>query len=345
MVFRLVLVNHTPPTASDDKEAVAAALLRDIGLIPGGLEVPTGTARRRRGRPRDGKVVISGSADPPRPGEEVLASVPFRLMMDCFWTNPGMGFTVEELETRLGASRPTVYRHLLRLRELDLISLGEEDGAKGHRRNYQMRFSSPTKAWRFVEVNAECALDTLREMVDLVWKEAEPRKRKGESASNLILDHTSSRISFRLPVSEFQPLDRSDDEETHLIAFLSATGYLTSWSTSRGTKGVSEGLAYRIFKDCLLDRPDRSWTMRELQAVLHTSKPTLYRHLKRLESLDLLERGLRGESPRSSKAFRLRYGNLSKAWNFTEEHARQSLRSYRETVEHLERLLEEAGSA
>jgi AcrR family transcriptional regulator len=104
---------------------------------------------------------------------------------------------------------------------------------------------------------------------------------------------------------------------------------------------ISKNLAYRLFKDCLLDRPDRSWTMRELMAVLDTSKPTLYRHLKKLEALDLMERGLRGESPRSSKAFRIRYGDLSKAWNFTEEHARQSLRAYRQTVEHLERLLEE----
>jgi hypothetical protein len=123
--------------------------------------------------------------------------------------------------------------------------------------------------------------------------------------------------------------------------FLVAIGYLTPWSTAHGDDKAMESLAYKLFKNCLLDRAERSWTMRELMAVLHTSKPTLYRHLKKLESLDLMERGLRGESPRSSKAFRIRYGNLSKAWNFTEEHARQSLRSYRETVEHLERLLEE----
>lgn len=343
MVFQMVLVNHTPPTASEDVEAVAAALLRDIGLLPGGIEVPSQAPRRRRGRPKAGSAPISGGADPPRPGDEVLNSVAYRMVMGCFLQNPDRGFTVEELEEHLEASRPTVYRHLLKLRELELLSFGEEEVKGHHHRTYRLRFGRPSRAWRFVEANAECALECMREMADLVWREARERQRVGDTPSNLRLDRTSSRLSFRLPLTELAPPDRGSNEDTHLMGFLVAIGYLTPWSTAHGEDQAMASLAYKLFKDCLLDRAERSWTMRELMAVLHTSKPTLYRHLKKLESLDLLERGLRGESPRSSKAFRIRYGNLSKAWNFTEEHARQSLRSYRETVEHLERLLEEEG--
>ncbi len=339
MAFKLVLVNHTPPTASSDVDAVAAALLRDVGLLPGGLEVVP-APRKRRGRPRRAKADLDRAADPPRPGDEVLSSVPYRMLMDCFFRHPEQGFTVERLCDALDASRPTVYRHLLRLRELDLLALGEEEAAGGgSRRSYHLRFGRPTKAWRFVETNAECALEALRLQVDSVWKSSEGTRRRGEEGPGLVLDHTSSRVSFRLTLTERPPMEPGADANEMLMDMMEAIGYLTPWSAPRAREDVGEVLAYRLFKDCLMDRSDRTWTMRELMAVLDTSKPTLYRHLKKLEALDLLERGLRGESPRSSKAFRIRYGDLSKAWNFTEEHARLSLRAYRQTVEHLEALL------
>ncbi len=341
MVFRLVLVNHTPPTSSSDVDAVAAALLRDMGLLPGGLEVVP-APRKRRGRPRKGSGGLGGTADPPRPGEEVLTSVPYRMLMDCFFRFPGQGFTVERLCEELDASRPTVYRHLLRLRELDLIAPGDEgiEGG-GKRRSYHLRFARPSKAWRFVEANAECALEALRGQVDMVWRETASNRKGREGDPKLVLDRTSSRISFHLALSERPPVNTGSDAQARLVDMMEAMGYLTPWSTPRDGGNITGNLAFRLLKDCLMDRPDRSWTMRELMAVLDTSKPTLYRHLKKLEALDLMERGLRGESPRSSKAFRIRYGDLSKAWNFTEEHARQSLRSYRQTVEHLETLMEE----
>ncbi len=341
MVFQLVLVSHTPPTSSDDVDAVAAALLRDVGLLPGGLSVPPETYKRRRDRPRGGPPAATGSSDPARPGEEVLTSVPYRLVMDCFFRHPEQGFTVEELERRLHASRPTVYRHLQRLRDLDLLSVREEDPDGKRRRSYCLRFGQPTKAWRFVEVNAECAMASLRETVDAVWRDAHQRHGKGDNDAGLHLDRTSARVSFRLPLTELRPPGPEVGEDGRLIDLLQAVAYITPWSATAGGEEMSRSLAYRLFRECLLDRPDRSWTMRELTAVLGTSKPTLYRHLKKLECLDLMERGLRGESPRSSKAFRVRYGNLSKAWNFTEEHAQRSLQAYRETVEHLEALLEE----
>ena len=334
MVFRFVLVSHTPPPASTDVDAVAAALLHDIGLLPGGLRVVP-APRKRRGRPRKGHRDLDGAADPPRPGEEVLSSVPYRMLMDCFLLHPERGFTVERLCDELGASRPTVYRHLLRLRELDLLAPGDEGSDHGgKRRSYHLRFGRPSKAWRFVETNAECALEALREKVDGVWKGSAAERKGREGDPRLVLDRTSSRITFHLVLSERTPLDPGADAQARRVDMMEAMGYLTPWSTPREGGDIEGNLAYRLFKGCLMDRPDRSWTMRELMAVLDTSKPTLYRHLKKLEALDLMERGLRGESPRSSKAFRIRYGDLSKAWNFTEEHARQSLRPIerRETI-------------
>ena len=214
MAFNLVLVSHTPPTASEDPDAVAAALLRDVGLLPGGLEVPEASRRRRRGRPRRGTVQLDASADPPRPGEEVLTSVPYRMLMDCFWSHPDRGFTVEELGERLGASRPTVYRHLLKLRGLDIVSTGEEGIGGAARRSYCLRYGSPSRAWRFVEVNAECAMAALRDRVDLVWREARERRKRGERTNpSLGKSLRGPGICFDFCLSDFTcPMDGELDK-------------------------------------------------------------------------------------------------------------------------------------
>ena len=60
--------------------------------------------------------------------------------------------------------------------------------------------------------------------------------------------------------------------------------------------------------------------------------------------MDLLEEvaeereGTRG---RRSKGYRIRYGNLSRSWDFVEANAQNALKRYRETVDHLGRLLED----
>ena len=40
------------------------------------------------------------------------------------------------------------------------------------------------------------------------------------------------------------------------------------------------------------------------------------------------------------KAYRLRYGNLSKAWNFVDAHLEVAIDNYRKTVDHLQNLME-----
>jgi predicted transcriptional regulator len=92
----------------------------------------------------------------------------------------------------------------------------------------------------------------------------------------------------------------------------------------------------------MVRRADRSWRVEELMAKLGASKPTVYRHVRKLEAMDLLERGPVGKGPGAAMGLRLRYGDLTWAWNLTEEHAKASLGAYRQTVDHLERLLAEA---
>ena len=362
--FTLALVNHTPPTASQDPDAVAAALLRDIGYLPGGIEVPPLGATRRRGRPRRSQVQGLGGSDPARPGAEVLDSTPYRLMVGCLLSRPHHAFTIEELERELGASRPTIYRHLNKLRDLELLSHGDGgdggnsgDGGDGgggprpagssRRRRYGLRFGSLGRAWRFTELGAECALEGLRERVDGVWREWEGRRRarakdeRGEGGDGAVRDLSQSHVSYRLVVRELGRPDATAPAEAKMRELMLAIGYLSEGRAPDADAGAGESVAWRLLQGCLIERCDRTWTVEQLMAKLDASKPTVYRHLRKLEALDLLERTLVGGTPRSPKGMRLRFGDLSVAWNFTEEHARASLAAYRETVAHLERLMAE----
>ena len=74
---------------------------------------------------------------------------------------------------------------------------------------------------------------------------------------------------------------------------------------------------------------------------LGTSKPTVYRHLNKLKSLDLLEeiQSIDESTKKAKKAYRLRYGDLKKAWNFVEAHVKVAMENYGKTVEHLQNLM------
>ena len=42
----------------------------------------------------------------------------------------------------------------------------------------------------------------------------------------------------------------------------------------------------------------------------------------------------------NKKAYRMRYGNFQKAWNFVEAHLKVAVENYSKTVEHMQKLLE-----
>ncbi|UCB58858.1 MAG: transcriptional regulator, partial [Thermoplasmatales archaeon] len=42
----------------------------------------------------------------------------------------------------------------------------------------------------------------------------------------------------------------------------------------------------------------------------------------------------------NKKAYRLRYGNIQKAWNFVEAHLKVAIENYGKTVEHLHKLIQ-----
>lgn len=141
-------------------------------------------------------------------------------------------------------------------------------------------------------------------------------------------------MTFEIQLRYTTPLTPVKDLDEVLHEFLVLIGYLPE---AEGTTS----LGYRLFRDCLLRNPERSWYPEEMASVLKTSKPSVYRHLNKLKELDLLEDGPEekdGGKPR--KGYRIRYGNLARAWDFVEANSQNALKRYRETVDHLQSLSE-----
>jgi DNA-binding transcriptional ArsR family regulator len=149
-------------------------------------------------------------------------------------------------------------------------------------------------------------------------------------------------MPFELSLRYSTPLTPIADVDEVLREFLRLVGYLPEGEDGRGSEGpIAQSLAYRLVRDCLLRDPTRAWYVDELTAVLKTSKPTVYRHINKLKSLDLLEEVGGVADGKGRKGYRLRYGNLARAWDFTEANAQNALRRYRETVNHLQALVEQ----
>ena len=94
--------------------------------------------------------------------ETVRESVPFRLFKDVFLLRADKTWPVNELMTYLDTTKPTLYRHLNRLKGLEIIQevqLGKEKG-------YVMRYNSLSLAWNFVESNVKMAMDNYRKRVE-----------------------------------------------------------------------------------------------------------------------------------------------------------------------------------
>lgn len=149
-------------------------------------------------------------------------------------------------------------------------------------------------------------------------------------------------MTFELVVVNNTPLTPHEDLDDVALQFLRQVGYLDRGADD--TANMRESVAYRLFRDCFLLRPDKLWTVEEIITSLDTSRPTVYRHLNKLKALDILEESSQREDPEgnSRKAYRLRYGNFSKAWNFVEANVKVAMENYRKSAEHLHAVAERA---
>jgi predicted transcriptional regulator len=141
-------------------------------------------------------------------------------------------------------------------------------------------------------------------------------------------------MTFEMQIVSNTSLVGEDDLDVAAKMFFEQIGYLS--------KGSDPAIPYKIFADFFLKHPTKAWFVEDIAAKLEISKPTVYRHLNKLKGFDILEeiQIFDETSKQNKKAYRLRYGNLQKAWNFVEAHLKVAIENYGKTVEHLQKLVE-----
>lgn len=144
---------------------------------------------------------------------------------------------------------------------------------------------------------------------------------------------------FTLQVVSNTPMNSVQDLDIVAETFLIDIGYIPKgYDPKTSATSIRESVPYRLFMDFFMANPNKPWTVDELAILLETSKPTIYRHINKLKSLDLME-GVDTEfEGQSRKGYRLRYGDLSKAWSFTEANVKMAMDNYKSTVAHLQEL-------
>ncbi len=155
----------------------------------------------------------------------------------------------------------------------------------------------------------------------------------------------SKYMSFELNVVSNTPLTPLSDKDEVAILFLNQVGYFPKgYDPKTDVTDIRDSIPYRLVVDHFLSRPEKTWVVEDLATSLGTTKATVYRHINKLKGFDVLEES-RVERPdgSSKKGYRVRYGNLSKAWNFTEAHVQVAMENYRKTVDHLQELVRKKG--
>jgi len=152
-------------------------------------------------------------------------------------------------------------------------------------------------------------------------------------------------MSFELNVVSNIPLTPLNNLDEVAILFLNQIGYFPKgYDPKTDVTDIRDSVPYRLMVDYFLDRMDKAWIVEELAVALGTTKATVYRHINKMKGFDLLEE-MNVEDAQGSprKGYRIRYGNLSKAWNFTEAHVNVAMENYRKTVDHLQDLASKKG--
>ena len=152
-------------------------------------------------------------------------------------------------------------------------------------------------------------------------------------------------MSFELNVVSNTPLTPLTDIDEVAILFLNQVGYFPKgYGPKTDATDIRDSVPYKLMVGHFLARMEKAWVVEDLATSLGTTKATVYRHINKLKGFDLLEE-MNVEQPDGTKkkGYRIRYGNLGKAWNFTEAHVQVAMENYRKTVDHLQELASKKG--
>lgn len=147
-------------------------------------------------------------------------------------------------------------------------------------------------------------------------------------------------ILFELQVVSNTPMNAVMDKDIVAETFLVQIGYIPKgYDPKTQAANVRDSVPYRLFMDFFMKNTSKAWAVEELAALLETTKPTIYRHINKLKAMDLLESIDVEFDGAVRKGYRIRYGDLSKAWSFTEANVNMAMENYRRTVSHFQSLV------
>lgn len=145
---------------------------------------------------------------------------------------------------------------------------------------------------------------------------------------------------FELRVVSNTPMTAVSDVNLIAESFLIDIGYIPKgYDPKTSATSIRDSVPYRLFMEFLMKYQGKAWSVEELAFLLDTSKPTIYRHINKLKALDLLESMDVEYEGEMRKGYRIRYGDLSKAWNFTKSNVEMAMQNYTSTVDHFQQLV------
>jgi hypothetical protein len=147
MTFEVRIMSHTPLVGETDLTSAVKSFLSQIGYL----------------------------------STDVDNSVGLSLFLDCFLLHPERSWTAEELMAQIKTSRPTLYRHLNKLKALDILEeesmqKDPEAGSKPQK-GYKIRYGDFSKAWTFVDAHIKVALENYKVSVDHIQRLTEKQRK------------------------------------------------------------------------------------------------------------------------------------------------------------------------
>lgn len=142
-------------------------------------------------------------------------------------------------------------------------------------------------------------------------------------------------MAFELQVVTHGPLTHERDPRMVARMFSEMIGLV-------GGRGRASDLSFRVLYDVFLTHPTKSWTVEEIATHLDVGQTAVYRHINKIMGLDVIEDLFEERETGKEHVYRLRYGDVRKAWNFAEVHFEQAIQNYRRTIDHLGQLLDDA---
>ena len=145
MTFEMQIISNTPLVGETDLDTAAKKFFEQIGYLAKGSDY----------------------------------NIPYKIFSDFFLKHPTKAWIVDEIANEIQTSRPTVYRHLNKLKGFDILEEVQifDETTKQHKKGYQLRYGNFQKAWNFVEAHLKVAIENYSKSVEHIQKLLEEHRR------------------------------------------------------------------------------------------------------------------------------------------------------------------------